>query len=104
MRVSITVLWILTILSHIVAAVQGSSQLTHNFENIYFYYGYLVDVALNGDSRTFGYRRTPSSGTNCPFWEFIYSIEDEFTAAMLLPDEELGGPPGLGICKRSPLP
>ncbi|KAJ6006734.1 hypothetical protein N7451_004678 [Penicillium sp. IBT 35674x] len=90
MRYPITVVWIFAILSRIVGAVTGGTQLTHNFEAIYFYYGYLVDVAINGEDRTLGPECTPSSGSVCSFWEFIHSIEEEVQATYLRPNEALG--------------
>lgn len=89
MRASLAFLWIFAIVPRIAVAVRGGSQLAHNYEAIYFYYGYLADVAINGDLRTLGVKCSPTSGTVCTFLEFISSIESDFDAAVLPKDNEL---------------
>ncbi|OJK04634.1 hypothetical protein ASPACDRAFT_56093 [Aspergillus aculeatus ATCC 16872] len=84
MRTAIVFLWLLAFFSgNAFAQVVGGSALAHCFEAIYLYYGYLADIAINGDERTLGRQCTPLTGTVCTVWEFIKSIETPFDAASL---------------------
>lgn len=97
MRYSILSLFILTFFSRVAIAVVGGSALAHCYEAIYLYYGYLADIAINGDSRTLGTKCTPKTGTVCTFWEFARSIEDPVYAAQLVADDQL---PAIGDTTR----
>jgi len=89
MRYSIFFLIALSLFSRVTVAVIGGSGLAHCYEAIYLYYGYLADIAINGDSRTLGTKCTPKTGTVCTLWEFARSIEDPVYAAQLLADDRL---------------
>lgn len=83
MKIAFIFLGILTFFSRtVVAQAVGGSKLAHSYEAIYLYYGYLVDVQVNGDSRSIGAQCKPTGGRAvCTVWEFILSIQSPYDAA-----------------------
>ncbi|BDD56301.1 hypothetical protein MPDQ_002039 [Monascus purpureus] len=85
MRLVAIFLWLLFAFSPI---TEAASALIHNYEAIYFYYGYLVDLAINGDKRSIGPRCTPDPESHrsvCTVAEFVKSIMSDYDAARMRP-------------------
>jgi hypothetical protein len=85
MKIAFIFLGILTFFSRTISAQKaGGSKLAHSYEAIYLYYGYLVDVQVNKNSRTIGAQCEPTGGRAvCTVWEFIRSIQTPFDAGAL---------------------
>ncbi|KAJ6063650.1 hypothetical protein N7499_012330 [Penicillium canescens] len=85
MKIAFIFLGILTFFSRTIFAQKaGGSKLAHSYEAIYLYYGYLVDVQVNKNSRTIGAQCEPTGGRAvCTGWEFIRSIQTPFDAGAL---------------------